>query len=92
MIPLHHETHFTFRFADDRVIDRFHLDGVEAGRLVSVCRIDPASGAWLKLIASAAAGDGGWVDLAEPITVKTGEAFVAVPLPKDLLSRTAMAP
>ena len=24
-------------------------------------------------------GNGGWVDLAEPITVKAGEAFIAVP-------------
>ncbi len=92
MIPLHHEPHFTFRFADDRVIDRFHLDGVEAGRLVSVYRIDPATGEWLKLIASATASDGGWVDLAEPIVVKAGGAFVAVPRPIDLPPRTAMTP
>ena len=25
MIPLYHESHFTFRFGDDRIIPRFHL-------------------------------------------------------------------
>ena len=32
MLPLYEEPHFTFRFADDRIIPRFHLEGVEAGR------------------------------------------------------------
>ena len=32
MVPLYHDPHFTFRFADDRVIPRFHLEGVGAGR------------------------------------------------------------
>src|SRR5262245_60294050 len=39
MLPLYHDPHFTFRFADDRLIPRFHLDGVEAGRRVAVYRI-----------------------------------------------------
>ena len=79
MIPLHHDPHFTFRFADERLIPRFHLDGVEAGRRVSVFRIDPVTGERLNLIASATAGNGGWVDLPEPITVRAGDAFIAVP-------------
>ena len=79
MIPLHHESHFTFRFADARLIPRFHLEGVEAGRRVSVFRLDPVTGERLDLIASATAGEGGWVDLAEPIMVRAGEGFVAVP-------------
>ena len=37
------------------------------------------TGERLNLIASATAGDGGWVDLSEPIIVKAGEGFVAVP-------------
>lgn len=81
MIPLHHETHFTFRFADDRLIPRFHLDGVEAGRRVAVYAIDPGSGDRQGLLATAGVGDGGWVDLPEPITVRAGGAFVAVPGP-----------
>ena len=79
MLPLYEEPHFTFRFADDRIIDRFHLEGVEAGRRVAVYRIDPDSGERLALLATAGVGDGGWVDLPEPILVRAGEAFIAVP-------------
>ena len=79
MLPLYEEPHFTFRFADDRSIPRFQLEGVQAGRHVSVFRIDPGTGERLGMLATATAGEGGWVDLAEPIIVKAGEAFVAVP-------------
>jgi len=79
MIALHHDPHFTFRFADDRIIPRFHLEGVEAGRRVSVFRIDPVTSEQLGLLATAIVGEGGWVDLDQPIIVRAGEAFVAVP-------------
>jgi hypothetical protein len=79
MLPLYHDLHFTFRFTDDRIIPRFHLEGVEAGRQVEVFKIDPDTGERLGLLATATAGDGGWVDLTEPIIVPAGEAFVAVP-------------
>jgi hypothetical protein len=79
MMPLYRESHFTFRFADDRRIARFHLEGVEAGRRVSVFLLDPVTGERLNLIASATTGEGGWVDLAEPIMMRAGEGFVAVP-------------
>jgi hypothetical protein len=79
MFPLYHEPHFTFRFGDDRIIPRFHLEGVESGRTVSVFRLDPVTGGRLDLIASATAGEGGWVDLAEPIIVRAGDGFVVVP-------------
>lgn len=79
MSPLHQDPHFTFRFTDDRIIPRFHLEGVEIGRRVSVFRIDPVTGERLGLIAPATAGEGDWVDLAEPIMVRAGEGFVAVP-------------
>ena len=85
MMPLYTESHFTFRFADDRTIPRFHLEGVEAGRRVSVFRIDPGTGERLNLIASATTGEGGWVDLAEPIMVRAGEGFVAVPESAQLI-------
>src|SRR3954468_18727193 len=84
MLPLHHDPHFTFRFADDRIIPHFHLEGVEAGRRVAVYKIDPDSGERLGLLATAGVGDGGWVDLQEPITVRAGEAFIAVPGPPGL--------
>jgi hypothetical protein len=78
MIPLHHDPHFTFRFADDRIIPRFHLEGVEAGRRVSIFKIEPSSGERLGLLATANVGEGGWVDLLEPIIVRAGGAFIAV--------------
>jgi hypothetical protein len=78
-VKLFEEPFFTFRFADDRIIPRFHLEGIEAGRRVAVFKIDTATGERLHRIASATTGEGGWVDLAEPIMVRAGEGFVAVP-------------
>jgi len=51
----------TFRFDDDRII--------EAGRRVSVIKINAESGERLKLMTMATVGQGGWVDL----------PFIAVP-------------
>ena len=79
MIRLHEDPHFTFRFADDRIISRFHLEGVEAGRQVSVFKIDPGTEERLGLLATATVGEGGWVVLMQPIFVRAGEAFMAVP-------------
>jgi len=79
MTILYEDPHFTFRFADDRLIPRFHLEGVEAGRLISVFKIDPGTGERLGLMATATVGEGGWVDLLEPIIMRAGEAFIAVP-------------
>ena len=79
MMPLYHDPHFTFRFAADRLIPRFHLDGLTAGRQVSVFKIDPGTGERLGLLARAMVGKGGWVDLGEPIYVRAGDAFIAVP-------------
>ena len=78
MLPLYEDPCFTFRFADDRLIPRFHLEGVEAGRQVSVYRIDPGTGERLELLATATVGDSGWVDLTKPIIVRAGDALVAV--------------
>jgi hypothetical protein len=79
MIPLHHDPWFTFRFADDRLIPRFHLEGVEIGLPVLVFKIDATTGERLGLLATATVGEGGWVELTEPIIMRAGEAFVAVP-------------
>jgi len=79
MRPLYEDPHFTFRFADDRLISRIHLEGIEAGRRVSVFRIDPGTQERLGLLATATVGEGGWVDLPEPIIMRAGEAFIAVP-------------
>ena len=78
-MTIYEEPWFTFRFADDRLIGRFHLEGVPAGWRVAVHRIVPATGERLGLLAEGLVGDGGWVDLAEPIRVRAGEAFIALP-------------
>ena len=78
MTPLYRDPHFTFRFADDRIVPRFHLDGVRPGTAVAVFAIDLATGGRGAMIAAAVAGDGGWVDLSEPIVVRAGGGFVAV--------------
>lgn len=46
---------------------------------MEVFKIDPGTGERLDLLATAAVVEGGWVDLPEPIIVRAGEAFVAVP-------------
>ncbi len=78
MRPLYEDPYFTFRFDDDRVIPRFHLEGIEAGRQVLVFKIDPSTGERLGLLATGVVGEGGWVDLMKPIIVRAGEAFIAV--------------
>jgi hypothetical protein len=84
MLPLYEDPHFTFRFADDRLISHFHLEGVEAGRQVSVFEIDPGTGERLGLLTAATVGRGGWVDLNKPIMVKAGDGFIVVPKPGPL--------
>ena len=76
---LYRDAHYTFRFADDRVIPRFHLDGVGTGRRVTVFALDPESDARGRVLAKAVAGEGGWVELAEPLIVRAGGGFVVVP-------------
>ncbi len=78
LLPLYEDPWFTFRFVDDRIIPRFHLESVRAGRQVLVFRIDPGTGQRLDLVATAAVDEGGWVNLIEPIAVRAGEAFIAV--------------
>ena len=79
MIPLHRDRHFTFRFGDDRLIPRFHLEGVPADVRVDVFRTDPATGERLGLLTTGVTGEDGWVDVEVPIIVRAGDAFVAVP-------------
>lgn len=81
MIPLYQDSCFTFRFADDRLIPRFHLEGVEFGQQVAVFKIDPVSENRLVQLAVATVGDGGWVELLEPILVQAGDVFIAVLAP-----------
>lgn len=76
MLPLYSDSEFTFRFADDRIIPRFHLEGVDAGLPVSVFKIN---GEIWDLTATGIVGEDGWVDLPEPIIVRAGDVLLAVP-------------
>ena len=87
MTPLYEDPHFTFRFEEDRIIPRFHLEGIEAGRWVNVFKIDPQTGERLGLLATATEGEGGWVKMTEPIIVRGGKAFLAVHSAGDNLYR-----
>jgi hypothetical protein len=78
MLPLYEDPHFTFRFADDRIIPRFHLEGVEVGRQVKIYKLDPETGQRLGLLSTAIVGKNGWVDLRESIIMRANEGFVAV--------------
>ncbi len=78
VMNLYRDAHYTFRFAEDRIVPRFHLEGVEAGRGVIVFELTD-TGASARVLAKAVAGEGGWVELAEPLIVRAGGGFVAVP-------------
>jgi putative acetyltransferase len=78
MLTLHRDPWFTFRFADDRIVPRFHLEGVFPGSQVSVIKLAPESVERLSLLATATVGEGGWVNLPQPITMKAGEGFIAM--------------
>ncbi len=78
MLPLYEDPQFTFHFTDNRIIPRFHLEGVKASRRVQVFRIDPGTGERLGLLALETVGKDGWVDLAKPIIVQAGEAFIVL--------------
>ncbi len=91
MTPLYQAPWFTFHFAEDRIIPRFHLEGVEAGGQVSVFKIDARTGERLGLLATAIVGVGGWVDLNQPIIVRAGETFIAVPESHQQEGRSIMA-
>jgi hypothetical protein len=96
MLPLHHDLPVIFRFVDERIIHRIHLEAVEAGRQVAIYTIntdrgdadggglggvDAGDGERLGLLATADVGEGGWVDLPQPLPVRAGNAIVAVPAP-----------
>lgn len=51
------------------------------GPCVPVFKIDPGTGERLGRLATATVGEGCWVDLPEPIIVRPGEGFLAVPEP-----------
>lgn len=79
MLPLYRDPWFTFRFADERIIDRIHLEGVPCGQAVSIFRLNAQTGERLELLAHAVVGPAGWVELPTPLVVHAGDGFVAEP-------------
>ena len=79
MAPLYEDPGFTFRFADDRTIPRIHVDGLPKGTKITVFKIDAKTGEHQQKLAVAMVGEDGWVDLAAPLIVRAGDAFVALP-------------
>jgi len=75
VIPLHHETDFTFRFAEPRVVGRFHLDGVALGTAVAVRRLASPGDVVGILLATAAVGAGGWVTVEPALRVDAANGF-----------------
>ena len=82
MVPLYRDPHYTFRFTDDRITPRFHLEGVKAGVRVSVFKFDATTGERLGLLTTGVVGEGGWVELEAPIIMRAGDAFITLPEPK----------
>ena len=77
MIPLHRDTIYTYRFADDRLIGRFHLADAPAGQRVVVYRLEGLSTIRGDRLLEARVGANGWVELTEPLIMRTGEGFIA---------------
>ena len=53
------------------------VSSLEAGQLRNMKPVDEAEA--LRFLPGATVGEGGWVDLREPIMVRAGDAFVAMP-------------
>ena len=78
-MKLYEDPGYTFWFSENRVIDRFHLDGQLVGRRVSVHALDHHTGQPRQVLLWACVGPGGWVELAEPLVVRAGDGFLAFP-------------
>ena len=79
MLPLYIDNGFRFRFAEDRIIPRFHLEGVRLGAIVIIYRIDPIQGEMDEVLQRAVVGDSGWVELPQPLIVRMGGGFLVIP-------------
>ena len=71
MRTLYVEPHFTFRFTEERWIDRVHLTDVPAGKIARAYRLEVC-------IASGVTDEGGWVSFAETVHVYAGDGFIVV--------------
>ncbi len=71
MRTLYVEPHFTFRFTEERWIDRVHLTDVPAGKIARAYRLKVC-------IASGVTDERGWVAFAETVRVCAGDEFIVV--------------
>ena len=75
MIELYRDDDFTFRFAEPRVVGRFHLEGVPAGTVVAVHRLASPGDVVGELLAMATVGAGGWVEVTPAMRVDAASGF-----------------
>lgn len=79
IFPLYRDPWYTFSFEEDRLIDRFHLDGLAPGHIVTIYRFDSANGKRGDQLDKATVGEEGWVELSEALVMRVGESIIAVP-------------
>ena len=75
MIELYRDADFTFRFAEPRVVGRFHLEGVARGTAVAVRRLLTPGDVVGELLATATVSDGGWVEVTPALRVDAANGF-----------------
>lgn len=78
MRALYVEPHFTFRFAEERWIDRVHLTDVPAGILARAYRMNISENEPKVCIASGVTDELGWVAFAETVHMHAGDEFIVV--------------
>ena len=74
MIELYRDGDFAFRFAEPRIVGRFHLEGVAPGTPVAVRRLITPGDVVGELLTTATVGAGGWVEV-EPLRVDAVNGF-----------------
>jgi hypothetical protein len=77
MIPIFREPWYRFCFAENRLIPRFHLEGVPTGVRVRVYRLvqeEPGP-----LLLEGIVGEAGWVECLPPLRMHSGEGFLVIP-------------
>ncbi len=75
MIELYRDDDFRFRFAEPRVVGRFHLEGVALGTVVTVRQLRTPGEVVGELLATATVGDGGWVEITPALRVDVTNGF-----------------
>lgn len=78
MRTLYVEPHFTFRFTEERWIDRVHLTDVPAGKIARAYRLNVSENESKVCIASGVTDERGWVAFAETVHVYAGDGFLVV--------------